>query len=212
MGTISQLKLSTFLSCPAMSLGIWFFLGACPVLGQLSPGSLSRSHQTFDGPAGCTACHVFGVATPTFNCSGCHEEIRTRIQEGRGYHRRVAKLAAEGRDCVTCHKEHVGRDFQLIHWPQGVERFDHDETGYPLEGKHQTVECRTCHSIDNVRVRGLRTLKVMDPYRTFLGLVTTCGRCHQDEHRGQLDIALRNAPTQRICRANGRARFNPLRH
>lgn len=98
MGIPSQLRFNVFLIGRALRVGVWLFLGVCPAFGQLSPGPLSRAHQALDGPTRCTSCHLFGVTTPKFDCSQCHEEIRSRIVDGRGYHGLVANLAEEERD------------------------------------------------------------------------------------------------------------------
>ncbi len=52
-------------------------------------------------------------------------------------------------------------------WREGA--FDHDRTGYRLEGAHGGAPCRGCH-----------TGAFEDP------VPTTCAGCHQDVHRGSL--------------------------
>ena len=163
-------------------------LGGMPafVSAQLSPGQLSNAHRNLDTPLSCAQCHVFGAGEPVFKCSECHVEIGSRVAAGRGYHGRIVDPDLEGRDCAECHREHVGRSFDLIHWPGGPERFDHSETGYPLVGAHRRQSCRTCHEAKYVDLYALRDAKVQDPARTFLGLPGDCAGCHADEHRGQL--------------------------
>lgn len=153
---------------------------------QLSPGPLSNAHRELDSPLQCAQCHVFGGGQPIFVCSECHTEIASRVAGKNGYHATVVDRAQQGRDCAKCHREHVGRSFQLIHWPKGQENFDHDETGYQLVGAHGRQKCRDCHQYDFIDLDVLREAKVQDPARSFLGLSTTCGVCHKDEHRGQL--------------------------
>lgn len=153
---------------------------------QLSPGPLSNAHRDLDSPLRCNSCHVFGAGQPVFVCTKCHEEIGSRLAAGQGYHGRVVKPAEQERDCAACHREHVGRDFQLVHWPKGEAAFDHAETGFELTGKHGAVQCRTCHSLDYVDLDALRETKVQDPDRSFLGLPTDCAICHADPHRGQV--------------------------
>lgn len=158
------------------------------VFGQLSPGSLSNAHRDLDSPLRCTQCHTFGAGAPVFKCVDCHTEIGERVSAKSGYHATVVDLAEQGRDCATCHRDHIGRDFQLVHWPNGQQRFDHAEAGYPLEGAHARQQCRDCHQIDFIDINELRKAKVQDASRTFLGLRTTCSTCHEDEHKGQLGV------------------------
>ncbi len=57
-----------------------------------------------------------------------------------------------GKDCATCHVDaHAptfGKDCAQCHvaatWER-AERFVHDKTRFPLEGKHETVDCAKCH-------------------------------------------------------------------
>ncbi len=66
-----------------------------------------------------------------------------------------------GRKCERCHNS---KDWKKI-------SFDHDETKFPLKGRHTRVECGLCH-------RG-------DVYKEKIG--KTCYACHKndDEHRGR---------------------------
>ena len=157
-----------------------------PGLAQLSPGPLSLAHQDLDSLLRCTQCHVFGAGQPVFVCDDCHTEIAESVAANRGYHSSVVDPSEEGRDCAACHRDHVGREFELIHWPGGREAFDHGETGYPLAGLHAEQECADCHNAKFIDRQVLATLKVQDPARTFFGLKTACLTCHTDEHQGQL--------------------------
>jgi hypothetical protein len=114
--------------------------------GQLSPGDLSNAHRSLDGPLSCTQCHTFGAGQPVFKCLDCHTEIADRVAADQGYHASVVEVSEQGRDCAACHRDHVGREFQLVHWPNGQQRFDHGEAGYDLEGAHARQQCRDCHS------------------------------------------------------------------
>jgi Cytochrome c7 and related cytochrome c len=146
---------------------------------------LSAAHESLDGPTQCTNCHSFGLGARRFQCTSCHKAIQERMDAKRGYHARVADLSKEGRDCAACHTEHFGREFAIVHWPQG-QPFRHEETGYRLEGKHAGLACEKCHNAAHVSPAERQTIKVRDPNQTFLGLSTSCVSCHQDEHHGQL--------------------------
>ncbi|MFQ5768394.1 MAG: hypothetical protein ACE5ID_10490, partial [Acidobacteriota bacterium] len=93
---------------------------------------------------------------------------------------------------------HAGRDFRLIDWPDGgSEKFQHDRTGWPLEGQHATLDCADCHKtkFKVSPVTGL--LKRSDPGSSWLGLETNCISCHQDPHGGALGEDCLSCHTQR---------------
>ncbi len=65
-------------------------------------------------------------------------------------------------DCKLCH---VGSSWELSQTGE----FDHNTTGFPLEGMHQHALCRDCHR---------------EPVFAHIG--TQCADCHNDTHRGRL--------------------------
>lgn len=150
-----------------------------------SPGPLSRPHAQLEGLASCTKCHPAGQQLSQETCLDCHRELQWRVQQGRGFHGRIA--AAE-RACEKCHQEHQGRDAALVSWgPAGKKGFDHEKTGYPLRGKHARAECARCHDPRLVADLGVRDLLEKQPRReTLLGAPQACNACHFDEHRTQL--------------------------
>ena len=59
--------------------------------------------------------------------------------------------------------------------------FNHNLTGYPLQGQHAKVECASCHKpeyITNIKIRQVK--------ETFLGLNQECTTCHSDTHQNTL--------------------------
>ena len=68
-----------------------------------------------------------------------------------------------GLDCKQCHNE---ESFKIA---AGQKAFDHNKTGYKLEDKHLTVNCKACH-------KG----KFTDPLKH-----AKCTDCHSDYHKGQ---------------------------
>lgn len=68
-----------------------------------------------------------------------------------------------GPDCRKCHNENSFSDVKEL------EGFDHTKTGFPLEGKHVTVDCRSCHK--NGLSASLKHEKCID--------------CHDDFHKGE---------------------------
>ena len=155
-----------------------------PVAAQISPGSLSRAHQSISGMTECTTCHELSTGKPTFKCLDCHSEIARRIAARRGLHATYNIKPGSSLECTKCHSEHNGEDFPLVKWD--LKTFDHAQTGYGLEGKHSGLECNRCHKPERVSPRERAVIKVKDLSRTFLGLSPSCSNCHQDEHKGQL--------------------------
>ncbi len=96
----------------------------------------------------CKSCHSNNVfkGTPT-NCFACHA--------GRDKHN-----GQFGTDCGSCHKPTKWSDVS----------FDHNNTAFPLSGKHTNVQCGACHT------NGV-----------YKGTPTNCYSCHasKDKHNGQ---------------------------
>src|SRR5438270_9417817 len=119
---------------------------ASPARSQISPGPLSKAHESLSGTTQCASCHQFGTSTPTFKCLECHKEIAGRLAAKHGYHYQIQMRNPNGKDCVRCHLEHNGENFNLLHWEPSQKQFDHRLTGYNLEGKHAQTACEKCHS------------------------------------------------------------------
>lgn len=157
-----------------------FSLSSLPLLAQLSPGDLIQAHAFLEGLDNCTKCHSAGNRISAENCLNCHTILKEQIQERKGLHAR-----AEHRDCVKCHSDHHGRDFEAVHWKGGKENFDHSQTGYTLDGAHAKQKCEACHQPKNIADKAKLLEKKKNLERTFLGLKRECLSCHIDEHRGQ---------------------------
>jgi hypothetical protein len=140
------------------------------------PGvSLAAGHQRLE----CAACHDRGNAQAPSRgarCASCHAPVHE---------------APFGDDCQSCHGQ--------IRWlglPDAVGRGVHDKTQYPLEGRHATLACPTCHS------------PALPPARRFRKLAFgACSDCHTDAHRGEFRDRERGA-----CEpCHGVAGFSPTR-
>ncbi len=154
------------------------------VSAQLSPGDLHQVHAEIDGLRNCTKCHEIGKNEFGDKCLACHKALKERVDANKGLHAR-----SDYDICQDCHVDHQGRVFTLIRWPEGRDRFDHELTGYKLEGKHAGLACENCHTADHIaNPKPLLDVK-KDLGRTFLGLDPDCLGCHEDEHRGQLTTA-----------------------
>lgn len=157
-----------------------------PVAAQLiSPGKLSEAHQDLEGMGNCTQCHRLRArGVDPERCLDCHEALARKIRAGTGYHGSVPR-----EDCGECHKEHLGKSFQVAHFV--ADDFVHDSTGFELRGRHGEAECRSCHQPGYVVDADVREFKAkagaLD--RTYLGLPTDCGSCHgvDDPHGEQFE-------------------------
>jgi len=140
---------------------------------QISPGELSQSHAKWDGLKNCTNCHTLGEGLSNNKCLDCHKEIKTRIDNNRGYH---SSNEVKGKECWTCHSEHNGRNFNLIKF--NTKSFNHSKTGYDLTGKHKEIECKDCHN-----KKFIFDKELSKKASTFLGLNKNCVNCHEDVHK-----------------------------
>ncbi len=150
-----------------------------PATAQISPGDLSASHASLEGVTHCTSCHVLGKTTTNEKCLGCHDELRARATSGRGFHATLVR-----RQCAECHKEHHGRDSDLLRLDAA--RFDHRQAGFVLEGKHRSLECSKCHTPAHIKASDVKNNTRLLKAGTYLGLSAECLACHEDQHRGQL--------------------------
>src|ERR1700730_6652036 len=141
--------------CAPRPLGVLLVIGiflfaAVGARAQISPGPLSKAHQSLNGSTQCNTCHQFGTNTPTFKCLECHKEIAQRLAVNKGFHAQLGMKNPNGKDCVRCHLEHNGEDFTLIHWEPSLKQFDHRLAGYPLVDKHAGLPFGKWHMPQNM--------------------------------------------------------------
>ncbi|MGA9669739.1 MAG: cytochrome c3 family protein, partial [Terracidiphilus sp.] len=86
---------------------------------------------------------------------------------------------------MKCHSDHNGIDFKMVHWDPAAKGFDHATTGYPIDGKHAGVSCRSCHSAQHISTQARTLLADKDLNRTWFGLSRNCLNCHEDKHQGR---------------------------
>ena len=151
-------------------------------LAQISPGPLSRAHESLEGTTKCTTCHKLAAGPSVLKCLECHTEIASRIAARKGAHAFFTQQAPQ--ECARCHSEHNGLDFPIIKWD--AKQFDHRQAGYPLEGRHAVLACNRCHAAEHIPAGERAPIKVKNLARTFLGLSTSCASCHKDPHDGRL--------------------------
>jgi len=103
----------------------------------------------------CKKCHKSSLAFKgaPMDCHACHEKDDV-------HKRRL------GVDCATCHNARTWKSWD----------YDHDKTGFVLDGAHAKTKCYACH-------------KVPMKKRNLPAPVPTCYSCHagQDVHRGTFD-------------------------
>jgi hypothetical protein len=76
--------------------------------------------------------------------------------------------------CAVCHTAEAWTPARIS------TAFDHGKTGFPLEGAHTTVACKTCHTS-----------------LTFKGVSRDCVSCHKDPHQGELGTGCGRCHTPR---------------
>ncbi len=156
---------------------------ASTLSAQISPGDLSRYHAHLEGLNNCTQCHVLGEEVTDAKCLSCHTAIGQRVQEDKGYH---ASAEVKSQRCAKCHGEHFGRDFELVYWNDGQDKFNHSLTGYALVGAHAKQKCQACHIPAYHNSLAIAFDSTTSSAETLLGLTPDCISCHADEHAEQL--------------------------
>ncbi len=155
-----------------------FLLVVSPALGQISPGNLTNAHAELEGLSNCTKCHKLGDKVLDTKCLECHVEIQSLVNRKSGLHGNPDVVK---KNCAECHGEHNGKKFDMVRFDQDA--FDHMITGYELEGKHAVVDCKKCHTSENISDR-----KLQKKAKTFLGLDEACLSCHEDYHQESLPV------------------------
>jgi hypothetical protein len=146
------------------------------VTAQISPGDLASPHSHLEGISNCTQCHVLGNKVSNEKCLICHTEIQQRITDQKGYH---SSVDVKGKQCVGCHNDHHGKNFQLIRLDTA--KFDHNLTGYSLSIPHSKKSCKDCHNTKSITDQKIKTKKY-----TYQGVNKECLNCHIDYHQKTL--------------------------
>lgn len=160
----------------AIYIILFLIFSAITSNAQLSPGDLAEPHAHLEGLSNCTECHTLGEKISNDKCLKCHTHLNERIKINKGYH---ASSDVSGKTCISCHSDHHGLKFDMIHFNSN--EFNHNLTGYKLEGKHNQLKCKECHKKDYIS-----NIEIKNKTRTYLGLNTTCLTCHTDYHQETL--------------------------
>lgn len=128
-----------------------------PLTGAHAGAACASCHEPAPGgaaPGAAAAASYRGVPRA---CEGCHDDP----------HLGQFRLTAPVRACDFCHRTET---FDIA-------KLDHDAlTGYPLDGKHASVECARCHAGTTLR-NGARAIRYRLGHRA-------CADCHANPHAG----------------------------
>jgi Class III cytochrome C family len=128
----------------------------------------------------CATCHApfWDASGMAARCMNCHTNIADQKSDPNSLHNVLLQSKLSGA-CRTCHPEHRGQDAPLT--VLDTASFPHEALGFPLVGKHSSLECAACH-INN----------------QYHPLPTDCFSCHtkDDTHAGQFgtDCSLCHSP------------------
>ena len=143
---------------------------------QLSPGPLAAVHSHLEGMSNCTQCHTLGSKVSNEKCLACHSEIKSRVDQKKGYH---SSQDISEKECISCHSDHHGLNFQMIRFEK--DKFNHSLTGYVLTGSHAGRDCSACHKTEYISDQAVKNKKF-----TYMGLNAACLSCHADYHQKTL--------------------------
>ena len=121
--------------------------------------------------ADCIDCHADGYeGTPT-DCFACHEQDYNNTTDPNH------SLEGFSTECAVCHSENA--------WEPAV--FDHNQTAFPLNGAHISVDCIECHAdgyegtpTDCFACHEQDFNNTTDPDHSLEGFTTDCAMCHSE--------------------------------
>ena len=114
----------------------------------------------------------------TVACLRCHPAVKDNLYAADPDYTKYSGI--EYARCTSCHKDiHEGRqgeNCEKCHTPAAWKTvpaglFNHDQSRFPLRGRHAALTCQQCH-------------RPGEPVRT--GKFARCLDCHEDYHAGQL--------------------------
>jgi hypothetical protein len=98
----------------------------------------------------CADCHTTPGNYTLFSCIDCHEHSNKADVDNK--HNEVGGYSYNSQACYECHPTGSGEG-----------GFNHNTSGFPLTGAHQTLECSACHA------------------NGFANTPTICYACHQND-------------------------------
>ncbi len=145
---------------------------SCHVVEGFSPSTFTIAQHndgSFDLEGGhlatpCLACHYledrWQFRHIGARCADCHSDIHQATLDQKYY---------PNQKCEACHST---QSWSAI-------AFDHNQTNFPLEGKHLTQECNACHFSHGIDIKD----------QPFKDPSKTCAGCHSDTHHRQFEVA-----------------------
>jgi Cytochrome c3 len=121
--------------------------------------------------ANCFDCHKSGgdFSGLSTDCYSCHKKDYDNTNNPNHM------SANFSTDCTQCHT--------IMTWASA--NFDHNQTGFPLTGKHATVSCQNCHTngytntpTDCYSCHQADFQNTNDPNHVAQGFPTDCSQCH----------------------------------
>lgn len=147
----------------------------------------------------CAKCHNYKgfKPAPSFNhdktdfpLNGAHEKVKCESchkKEIRSGYEFQFFNGVQHNSCANCHKDphkgNFGNNCKSCHSEQNFKQlksnavFNHAVTGFELEGKHRSLDCKSCHDGRN---RNSGVYKEFSTYKTI-----ECQLCHEDQHQGK---------------------------
>ncbi|MEQ8219356.1 MAG: cytochrome c3 family protein [Arenibacter sp.] len=123
---------------------------------------LKGEHATVD----CIECHQITnkngkefqefTGIPFNDCISCHEDPHDSQIPGQ---------------CTQCHTETAFETFE------GQSKFDHNQTQFTLKGRHNEIDCFSCHEQKNEPLQVFQDRSNVDE--------NSCVKCHKDVHDGK---------------------------
>ncbi len=114
----------------------------------------------------CKECHKTSIKNgkevqqfsgiPFNDCKACHQDAHNNQLPG---------------ECKQCHVEN---DWDIF---KGNQNFNHNVTGFNLNGAHKTIDCFACHDRKNNPLTVFQDQRNID--------VSKCVACHQDPHENK---------------------------
>lgn len=115
------------------------------------------------------------------DCADCH---KPKLIVNKVSQKKSETYLGLGTECLSCHADYhrgtLSRNCTDCHNNdvfQPAIGFNHDKTGFPLVGKHQSLDCRQCHPVS--QINGIK-------FQEFSGIkYDNCTACHEDIHNNK---------------------------
>ena len=176
---------ASFLFALFLLLGLGFAYWKAGGIG-INPGPVSAkslsgqdtggfsSHADFEQD--CARCHQPLGTSQAQLCQGCHQSVKDQIDTHQGLHGSLDP----GSRCASCHPDHRGRDFDPTAF--ALAGLDHNQTSFPLTGKHMQAACKDCHFVELYRQAPAQCSGCHAEPAVHRGVFTLdCAGCHTSE-------------------------------